>query len=161
MAIEVTKTRVDDLDGRTKTGVQPVHFSFDGVDYTIDLSPSNTRYFHRTVAKFINAARPATVKATSQYESHPETAAIRAFGRANGYAVADRGRLGLSLVAAYEAAKEAERQAAESAEAARFTTSEAPPAGGASDRVPCPECSMPMRRDSVPRHQRRVHTRAA
>lgn len=46
---------VDDLDG--STGAHEVRFSFDGVDYEIDLSKKNRAAFEKAIRPYRDAAR--------------------------------------------------------------------------------------------------------
>jgi hypothetical protein len=110
MAQQVSVQYVDDLDGSAASG--PVDFSLDGKGYTIDLSDANVAKLHEVLAPFLSAARRASGSArqspgTSTHSGRPrlrrnETPEVRAWLRDNGYAVKDRGRVPMDLIAAYE-----------------------------------------------------------
>lgn len=104
MATKSYETLIDDLDGTE--GASTVPFSINGDQYVIDLSDENQDRLILALRPFIDKARsgkPAKAgKARKSARTDPEQlAAIRAWGRANGHTVNDRGRLPASLVDAY------------------------------------------------------------
>ncbi|NQW92046.1 Lsr2 family protein [Curtobacterium sp. VKM Ac-2861] len=62
MALRVE--RVDDLTGESLPDGQPVRFSFDGVDYEIDLTPQGRARLRATFAPYIAAVRRARYTTT-------------------------------------------------------------------------------------------------
>lgn len=112
---------IDDLSG--DTGARTRHFSLDGTTYEIDLTDASYADLKAALKPFIRAGRavgagssasrradrptkPAARRARSKRESKAptEAAVIRAWARANGMAVTERGRVAPELRAAWEAA---------------------------------------------------------
>src|SRR6266568_4168525 len=93
-----TKTEValeDDLDGGPAG--KTVRFAIDGTEYEIDLSKKNAKTFRRGLAPFVEHARKA---GRGQRRRPVRTAAtrersgdIRAWAKAQGIPVSDRGRI--------------------------------------------------------------------
>lgn len=106
MAQKVQVLLVDDLDGGEAN--ETVAFSLDGTAYEIDLSDSNAAKMRDALAPFVESARKAGTskkrrgaRATSSRE---RSADIRAWAKANGIKVNERGRIPANVVAQYEAA---------------------------------------------------------
>jgi hypothetical protein len=103
---------VDDIDGTVLADGkgETVLFSLDGVSYEIDLSGKNANRLRSDLSAYIAAARrvsrgrSARGRGTSSGASG-QTQAIRAWARANGYEVSDRGRIPSSLREAYETSR--------------------------------------------------------
>lgn len=107
---------VDDLDHAAQAD-ETVTFALDGTDYEIDLSEENARRLRDAMAEFIAAARssrkargagatkPGTaVKGSTASGYDRETkAAIRAWAKAEGKGIADRGRIPADIVRAWKA----------------------------------------------------------
>lgn len=109
---------IDDLSG--DTGARTRRFSVDGTDYEIDLTDASFAGLKAALKPFIKAARqtgsarpraaaPAQRakgrKAGAKRAKGPtEAAVIRAWARANGMAVTERGRVAPELKAAWAAA---------------------------------------------------------
>jgi hypothetical protein len=121
MAQKVHVEILDDLDGNEAS--QTVPFALDGVAYEIDLSDENAEALRGEFARYVQAARrtggrrtkatlerPVSVfagrAASSPSQSNPReyNQQVRAWAAANGYEVAERGRLPGEMIAAYEAA---------------------------------------------------------
>lgn len=105
MAQKIQVLLVDDLDGSTAD--ESVTFALDGVNYEIDLSNEHAEQLRADLAKWIGASRRVTARSRSKGarrggSSDAET--IRAWARANGHKVSDRGRIPESVRAAYAAA---------------------------------------------------------
>lgn len=119
MAKQTTISFVDDIDGSEAKGT--VVFSFEGKAYEIDLSAEHDTQLREALAPFIAAARKLggsnrtrnITSATSygkvthrptlaEQRTKDETDKIREWARANGHQVADRGRLSVKVLAAYE-----------------------------------------------------------
>lgn len=96
---------------------QTVTFGLDGQTYQIDLDPEHAGELRSALQRYIEAGRrigrqpaapagptgtrPRRVSATVQRN---ETAAIRAWARAHGHPVSDRGRIPTTVLHAYRAA---------------------------------------------------------
>jgi hypothetical protein len=106
MATKVTVTLEDDLDGGPAD--ETVRFAVGGAEYEIDLSKKNVRAFRKQLAPFIEHARkagrgqrrPAAPTALGRERSSD----IRAWAKAQGIAVSERGRIPASVAAQYRAA---------------------------------------------------------
>jgi hypothetical protein len=106
MAAKVTVTVEDDLDGGPAD--QTLRFAVDGTEYEIDLSKKNARAFRRQLAPFLEHARKAgrgqrrpAARAASGRERSGD---IRAWAKAQGIAVSERGRIPASVAEQYQAA---------------------------------------------------------
>lgn len=101
----------DDFDG-TEADVKTVPFSFDGVNYRIDLSEVNKLKMAGALMPFIDKAevvRPepvARVKRTGSpaKPDKDQNNAIREWARAKGIEVSDRGRIKQEIVDQFNAA---------------------------------------------------------
>ena len=106
---QVTKM-VDDTDGSTAT--RTIKFSTDGAHYEIDLSDENADKFREAFAPYIANGRRVTSRKSSRKTGSASTgrahrqkmAEIRAWAIEKGYTSSTRGRLGPTVIAAYEAA---------------------------------------------------------
>lgn len=105
---------VDDIDQTSPAST--VTFGLDGVAYEIDLTDDNAARLRDALAEFVGHARvvkagakkrrpaaAATPRRRTDSESE-RNASIRAWARANGREVSDRGRIASSVIAAYDAA---------------------------------------------------------
>jgi hypothetical protein len=113
MAQRVHVEMVDDLDGTDAS--QTVPFSLDGVQYEIDLSEDNASALRDELARYVGAARRIGGRkvrlATGQSLSGSSSSStdrernrqIREWAQANGYEVAERGRLSSEIIAGFEA----------------------------------------------------------
>jgi len=105
VATKITVLLEDDLDGGPAD--ETVRFGLDGVDYEIDLSKQHARAFRRELASFLIHARRAgqgrrrTARGPS---ARRRSGDIRAWAKAAGIQVSDRGRIPASVVARYQAA---------------------------------------------------------
>jgi hypothetical protein len=109
MAQHVQVVLVDDLDGGK--AAETVSFALDGVSYEIDLSDKNAAKLRDALAAWVGNARRSggrsgvrrgRPRATG---SGTDLAAMRQWGRKNGFKVSDRGRISAELQAAYSKAK--------------------------------------------------------
>ena len=108
MAEKIVVRWVDDLTGEEvpDTDIQTVRFGLDGAEYEIDLGPENAERLRSTLAEFAAAARKAQSRrrsrtARTQTEPVPRSAdstGARAWLKAHGYEVADRGRIPQDLL---------------------------------------------------------------
>ena len=106
MGQRVTVELQDDLDGGPAD--ETLRFGLGGTDYEIDLSKKNASKFRRQIAPYLDHARKAgrgqrrrPVRTPSSRERSGD---IRAWARAQGIAVSERGRIPASVVEQYEAA---------------------------------------------------------
>jgi hypothetical protein len=111
-----TKTLlVDDMTGEDADVT--ITYSIDDEFYSIDLTEENAQAFRKVLAPYIEVSAVAnaprkTVSRSVATSSTPapakrspeELQAIRDWARANGYEVADRGRIKADIVEAFEAA---------------------------------------------------------
>jgi hypothetical protein len=81
-------------------------FSIDGRDYEIDLCLKHSEKFDEAVSRYASHARKAsarlarTKRRTAAHRKH--SAQVRAWAKANGFAVSERGRIPADVVAKYE-----------------------------------------------------------
>lgn len=100
--VTVTHVRTDDLTGEKFEEGEVVPFTFDGVKYVIELNETNVKQFRAVLAPYTEAA---TVRKAGRTTADPELAAVRAFAKANGFKVGDRGRIAADVREAYHAAQ--------------------------------------------------------
>jgi hypothetical protein len=116
---------VDDLDGEAlpEDHRQTVRFGLDGQNYEIYLDAEQAGELRSTLRRYIDAGRrigaqppaPATIGSGRPRRSitttqQNNTAAIRAWARAHGHPVSDRGRIPAAVLRAYEAAPSESRR---------------------------------------------------
>jgi hypothetical protein len=112
MAQKVEVHFEDDLDG----GPADTTIALDGRDYEIDLSHTNAEKLREALRPLVAAGRKTTRGGTRDTRgagarasgSDPDTAKIRAWAKANGHPVSDRGRIQQSVKDAYYGAFTAE-----------------------------------------------------
>jgi hypothetical protein len=105
---------VDDLSNEPiEDGAgESVHFSLDGVSYTIDLSTEHADEFRTSLGQYVNAARKADAVAASKSRSTRSSSSasktdlkdVRDWASKNGFEVSSRGRIPGSVQEAYAAA---------------------------------------------------------
>ena len=106
----VTEVRlVDDIDGGEAAAT--VAFDLEGKNYEIDLSQTHATKLRDVLAPYVAAARRAgsspaargrRTTAARPPADRQETAAIREWAAANGFAVSTRGRIAADVREAYE-----------------------------------------------------------
>ncbi|MEZ5117928.1 MAG: Lsr2 family protein [Candidatus Nanopelagicales bacterium] len=113
MARKVQIVLEDDLDG--SAAEETVSFALDGVGYEIDLSAANAAGLRDAFAPYVGAARKAgrgggakprgrsRAKADGPAPGSPSE--IRAWAKAQGLDVSERGRIPAEVVAKFEAAQ--------------------------------------------------------
>jgi hypothetical protein len=111
--VETIVTLTDDLDGSKAD--RTVMFGFGGFSYEIDLNKKNATVLEKTLAPYIAAARKVPSKPRRNGRSRAngragagtgaDLAAVREWARANGYEVADRGRIPAAVSDAYHASR--------------------------------------------------------
>jgi len=111
MAQRVQIVLEDDLDGGV--AAETVAFGLDGVSYEIDLSDKNAGKLRDEFASWIGHARRSggrrttgrrTAGGSSSASSRRDLSAVRAWARANGHQVSDRGRVSAAVQEAYDKA---------------------------------------------------------
>jgi Lsr2 len=111
MAQRVQIVLEDDLDGGT--AAETVTFGLDGVSYEIDLSDKNAGKLRDEFSTWIGHARRSGGRRTtgrrstggsSSASSRRDLSAVRAWARANGHQVSDRGRVSAAVQEAYDKA---------------------------------------------------------
>ena len=111
MAQRVQIVLEDDLDGGV--AAETVTFGLDGVNYEIDLSDKNAGKLRDELATWIGHARRSggrrtsgrrVSNASSSSSSRRDLSAVRAWARANGHQVSDRGRVSAAVQEAYDKA---------------------------------------------------------
>ncbi len=105
MAHKVHVQLTDDIDGGEAT--QTVPFSLDGVAYEIDLSDENAGELRDGLAQFVSAGRRIGAGSSRSPVDREKAGVIRAWARANGYRIANRGRISARVTAAFAAAEAA------------------------------------------------------
>ncbi|MBF1664445.1 MAG: Lsr2 family protein [Rothia mucilaginosa] len=96
---------IDDIDGTPAD--TSINFSVGGIPYVIDLSEANLREFKAVLAPYIKHGRRAAARkprSAAGRAKRQNAAEIRAWGIEKGYLKSARGRLGTTVIAAYEAA---------------------------------------------------------
>lgn len=118
MAQKVSVQIVDDIDGGEAT--QTVPFALDGVTYEIDLSDDNAGALREELERFIDASRrvggrkvkvatgqSTVVGGTAKPTDRERNQQVRAWASANGYAIAERGRIPNEIYEAFDNAESA------------------------------------------------------
>jgi hypothetical protein len=106
MATRIAVALEDDLDGGRAD--ETVRFGVGGAEYEIDLSKKNAKAFRKGVAPFVEHARRAG-RGSRRRSARPSSARersgdIRAWAKAEGIAISERGRIPASVMGQYEAA---------------------------------------------------------
>ena len=104
MAQKVTVEMTDDLDGSQADTT--VSFAVDGTAYEIDLSKRNAAAMRRTFDRYIEHARKAgrSTRRTRGTRDRRHSSDVRAWAKARGIQVSERGRIPASIVSQYEEA---------------------------------------------------------
>lgn len=105
--VVTTTTYTDDIDG--SPAASTVNFSFNGVNYEVDLSKSNMKAFEKAIALYIGHARKirntrARASGRRSAGSGHDLADVRAWAAENGFEVSERGRVAAAVLAAYDEA---------------------------------------------------------
>ncbi|WP_296665993.1 Lsr2 family protein [Demequina sp.] len=108
MAQKVQVVLVDDIDGSTAT--ETVSFSLDGSSYEVDLNEANAAALRDAFGPWIGAgrrtsARKAPSRVRKAAAGGSDAAAIRAWAKASGVDVPERGRIPGKVREAYDAAQ--------------------------------------------------------
>ena len=108
MATKIAVALEDDLDGGPAD--ETLRFGVGGAEYEIDLSKKNAGALRAGLGPFVEHARKAgRGTGTRRRPARPSSARerssdIRAWAKAEGITISDRGRIPASVVAQYEAA---------------------------------------------------------
>jgi hypothetical protein len=102
MAQKVQVILVDDVDGGQAD--ETVSFALDGTNYEIDLSAARARELRDDLEKWVSKARKVGARGSRSGRTS-DVAAIRAWAKANGVAVSERGRISAEVRQAYAARK--------------------------------------------------------
>jgi hypothetical protein len=96
---------VDDIDGTEAEGT--IRFGLGGTDYEIDLNKKHADQFAKAIDPYIAAARKVASSrrsARGTRASRHDQSAVRAWARAQGIKISDRGRIPADVLAQYQAA---------------------------------------------------------
>lgn len=106
MATRIAVALEDDLDGGHAD--ETLRFGIGGAEYEIDLSKKNARAFRKGLAPFVDHARKAgrgpRRRPARTSSARERSSDIRAWAKAAGIPVSDRGRIPASVAEQYEAA---------------------------------------------------------
>jgi Lsr2 len=109
MATQIQTLLIDDLDG--SEAKETVTFGIDGTNYEIDLNDENAKNLRAALTPFVASARrsdsaPARGRrrGTAQRPSRDRSSEIRAWAKAQGLEVSERGRIAAHITQQYEAA---------------------------------------------------------
>ena len=89
---------------------ETIAFSLDGRSYEIDLTTKNATGLRKVLRPYIEAGRPSTdsfhgaVRRPVRTKVAADNRSVKAWARANGYQVRDRGRIPNAVMAAFDAA---------------------------------------------------------
>ncbi len=108
MAQKVQVVLVDDIDGSAAT--ETVAFALDGASYEIDLNDAHAAELRAALDPWVAAGRRTSVrrslaKSRKAQATGPDAATIRAWAKANGVEVPERGRIPATVREAYDAAQ--------------------------------------------------------
>lgn len=109
MAQKVQTLFIDDIDGGEAEGT--VRFELDGSAYEIDLSAAHREELRATLERYIRhgrkvggTARRSTRAGRRGADPSIDTTAVRAWAKAQGIEIKERGRVPASIVAQYRQA---------------------------------------------------------
>ena len=108
MAQKIQTFFIDDLDGSEAEGT--VLFGLDGTQYEIDLSTGHAKELRTALARYIDAGRKVTGPARRARQtgrngpaSGVSNTEVRAWAKAQGLEVKERGRIPADLIAQHQA----------------------------------------------------------
>ncbi len=109
MAQKIQTFFIDDLDGSEAEGT--ISFGLDGTQYEVDLSTDHAKELRTALARYIEAGRKVTStgRQPGQNRRKPPASGIsnteaRAWAKAHGLEVKDRGRVPADVLAQFQAA---------------------------------------------------------
>ena len=94
---------IDDIDGSPADGT--IRFALDGTAYEIDLNKKHADQLAKVIRPYVDAARKVPSSRQSAHGARParhNQSDVRAWARAQGLQVSNRGRLPANLLARYE-----------------------------------------------------------
>jgi hypothetical protein len=99
----------DDLEGTSISAGKggTITFALDGKTYEIDLNAKNSKALRKTLAPYVEAARPVRTPRgvkVRRTQVGADVRTIKEWARANGYQFNDRGRVPNNIREAFEAA---------------------------------------------------------
>ncbi|MCY0955819.1 histone-like nucleoid-structuring protein Lsr2 [Streptomyces sp. H27-H5] len=108
MAQQIVTLLTDDIDGGEAD--ETVVFGLDGKTFEIDLTDKNAAKLRKALAPYVAGGRkqpktggaPSARKRSASPAGAGDTAEIRAWAKANGYSVNDRGRVPAEIREAFE-----------------------------------------------------------
>jgi hypothetical protein len=94
----------DDVDGTRAD--ETIEFGIDGATYNIDLSASNAKRLRDALDGYVSKARKVSGKRSSgpKLSTGPDLKAVRAWAKANGVEISERGRVSQNVLEQYRAA---------------------------------------------------------
>ena len=115
MGKRIVELLVSDMSGEELEAGrgESIEFSYRGREYTIDLTDGEADQFDAAIRPFLDAATPLGGRTSSTRRSHSQPSSgmtreelqnIRAWARANGHPISDRGRIKSEIIDAYHAA---------------------------------------------------------
>jgi Lsr2 len=105
MARRVEVVLEDDIDGGHAD--ETVRFAYDGNSYEIDLSGENAQALRSALARYIEHARKASAlsRPARSARNRVDNPAVRAWAKAQGIEINERGRIPASVIKEYRAAQ--------------------------------------------------------
>jgi hypothetical protein len=101
MAQKVQVVLVDDVDGGPAD--ETLKFAVENTQYEIDLSTAHAAEMRAALAPWMSAARKVSGRSTAKARTGADTSKVRAWAKANGYDVSERGRISATVRSAYDA----------------------------------------------------------
>jgi hypothetical protein len=101
MAQKVQVVLVDDVDGGPAD--ETLRFAVENTQYEIDLSTAHAAEMRAALAPWVSAGRKVSGKSVSKARTGSDTSKVRAWAKANGYDVSERGRISATVRSAYDA----------------------------------------------------------
>lgn len=111
MSQKVSITLVSDLTGTeiAEGKGETVTFALDGSTFELDLTTSEAKELRKAFDKYVSVARKVGrakgSRSTTSKHSKEELANVRAWAKANGHDVSERGRIASSVMDAYTASR--------------------------------------------------------
>ena len=90
---------IDDMTGEEITDVRHVEFAFRGVEYRLDLSPESFVEMQEVFAPWVENATRVPKRRRAKRDLND----VRAWAKANGFEVSDKGRVPKKVLDAYDA----------------------------------------------------------
>jgi len=101
MAQKVQVVLVDDVDGGPAD--ETLKFAVENTQYEIDLSTAHAAEMRAALAPWVSAARKVSGRPSTKARTGSDTGKVRAWAKANGYNVSERGRISATVRSAYDA----------------------------------------------------------